>query len=291
MTIQEFQELTGQGIVLLDGATGSNLRSAGMPVGICTELWALEHPDVILRLQRGYAEAGSQIIYAPTFSANRISLSMHGLEHRIHELNRELVKLTREAAADKALVAGDVTTTGRILEPQGDITYQELLDVYKEQITILADAGVDLLVAETMLTIEETLVVLDAAQSVCGLPVMCSLTMQADGSLLYGGSAAEMVESLQEMGAAAVGLNCSTGPDQLEAVVASMKAVAKVPLIAKPNAGMPVIDAAGNAHYSMGPQDFAAGMQRLVSQGARIIGGCCGTTPAYIRLLAEVIRK
>ena len=287
MTKQEFKELTQQGVVLLDGATGSNFRKAGMPVGVCGELWALEHPEVVLKLQRAYAEAGSRIVYAPTFSANRIGLSMHGLQERLVELNTKLLALTREAVGDHVYVAGDVTTTGKMLEPRGEITYQELYDVYKEQIRVLSDGGADLIVAETMLDVEETLVVLDAAQSVCDLPVMCSLTLEADGSAVYGGSAVEMVESLQEMGADAVGLNCSVGPDQLEAVVASMKRVAKVPVLAKPNAGMPEIDEKGEAHYSMSPEHFASSVKRLVECGAQLVGGCCGTDPEYIRLLAK----
>ena len=291
MTKQEFENLTGQGTVLLDGATGSNLRKAGMPVGVCAEQWVLEHPEVIRKLQQDYIEAGSQIIYAPTFSANRISLSRHGLEDRLEEMNRKLVAISREASGGRAYVAGDVTTTGKMLEPRGEISYQELFDVYREQIAVLADAGVDLIVAETMLDVEETMVVLDAAASVCELPVMCSLTLEADGSALYGGSAVEMVEALQEMGAAAVGLNCSVGPDQLEAVVSSMKKVAKVPVIAKPNAGMPEIDEKGVAHYNMSPERFADSMKRLIENGAGIVGGCCGTDPEYIRMLASVIRE
>lgn len=289
MKIQEFQALTNQGIVLLDGATGANLRKAGMPVGICTELWTLEHPEVIQSLQRAYVEAGSNIIYAPTFSANRIGLSMHGLQDRLEEINTGLVALSREAAAGKAYVAGDVTTTGKILEPRGDMSYQELYDIYIEQITVLADAGVDLIVAETMLAMDETIVALQAAQAVCDLPVICTLTLEADGNLLYGGSAVEAVETLQEMGAAAVGLNCSVGPDQLEAVVSSMKAMAKIPVIAKPNAGMPIMDDQGMAHYNMTPEAFGRAMKRLVECGAQIVGGCCGTDPEYIRQLAKAL--
>ena len=270
MTKQEFESLAAQGVILLDGATGSNLRKAGMPVGICTELWALEHPEVIQKLQRAYVEAGSQIIYAPTFSANRFSLSRHGLQDRLIELNTKLIALSKEAAGSKAYVAGDMTTTGKMLEPRGEISYQELYDVYKEQLKVLQDAGADLIVAETMLAVDETIVLLDAASAVCDLPIMCSLTLEADGSALYGGSAVEMVETLQEFGASAVGLNCSVGPDQLEAVIGSMKAVAKVPVIAKPNAGMPSIDEKGVAHYSMGPEHFAASMKKLVEKGAGV---------------------
>lgn len=291
MKRSEFDALAREKILILDGATGSCLRNAGMPVGVCTELWALEHPDAVLSLQRSYVTAGSNIIYAPTFSANRISLSMHGLEGRLAELNRGLVALSKQAADGRALVAGDLTTTGKTLEPRGDLSYAELFDVYAEQITVLADAGADLLVAETMLTIDETAVAVEAAASVCDLPVMCSLTLEADGRLLFGGSAAEAVETLQEVGAAAVGLNCSVGPDQLESVVSSMKAVAKVPLIVKPNAGMPTMDEHGVAHYSMKPSEFAASMQKLIWRGARIIGGCCGTSPDYIAALSKAIRS
>jgi len=279
VTKEEFQKLAEGGVVLLDGATGSNFRKAGMPVGVCGELWALEHPDTVLALQRAYVEAGSQIIYAPTFSANRLSLAHFGLEGRVVELNRKLIALSKEAAAGRALVAGDMTTTGQPL------AYQTLFDAYQEQAGVLAEAGADLLVAETLLGIDEALAVLDAAASVCSLPVVCTLTLQADGTAYYGGNGVEAVAALQEMGAAAVGVNCSVGPDQLEAVVASMAAVAQVPVVAKPNAGMPTISDSGEAIYHMPPNIFAQHMGRLVAAGARMIGGCCGTTPEYIRML------
>lgn len=291
MTKKEFQDLVNQGIVLLDGAAGSNFRKAGMPVGVCTELWALEHPEIVSDLQNAYIEAGSQIIYAPTFSANRISLEMHHLTDRLEEFNTELVKRAKETAAGRAFVAGDMTTTGRMLEPAGDISYEELLEVYKEQASILVQTGVDLIVAETMLSVEETTVLLDAVQSVCDLPVLCSLTLEADGRALYGGNAVEAVETLQAMGASAVGLNCSVGPDQLEAVVSSMKKAAEVPILAKPNAGMPVMDHLGFAHYNMTPEQFAKSMKKLIDAGAQVVGGCCGTTPEYIHALAAVLGR
>lgn len=290
MTREEFLQLAARGPVILDGATGSNLRKAGMPVGVCAEKWTLEHPEAILALQKAYVEAGSNIIYAPTFTANRINLSGYGLEGQLKEINTELVTLSKQAADGRAFVAGDITTTGKILEPKGDMSYQALFDVYAEQISALAEAGVDLIVAETMLTLEETTVALEAAQAVCHLPVMCSLTLEADGNLLYGGTVTEAFEALQELGAAAVGLNCSVGPNQLESVVSAMKAVAKVPVIAKPNAGMPTMDEHGVAHYDMPPAAFAASMKKLIWRGARIIGGCCGTDPEYIRALCEAVR-
>ena len=291
MTIEQFNEMAARGVILLDGATGSNLRAAGMPVGVSTEAWVYDHPEVILELQRAYVDAGSDIIYAPTFMANRIGLQMHGIENRLRELNTGLVKLSKQAADGRARVAGDITTTGKPLEPIGTLTYQMLYDLYREQAEALAEAGADLLVAETMMTIEECACAIEAARSVCDLPVMCSLTMEADGHLLFGGSAAEAVETLQAAGATAVGLNCSVGPDQLEAVVRGMKAVAEVPVIAKPNAGLPVMDDKGQAHYSMGPEAFAEAMLRLIDAGASVIGGCCGTTPAHIRALRDRLNR
>lgn len=291
MTRQEFDELTKKGVVLLDGATGSNLRKAGMPVGISSEQWVLENPKVLQELQSAYVEAGSQIVYAPTFAANRISLRNFNLQDRVVELNTKLVKISKDGVGSRALVAGDLTTTGQLLEPQGNLTYDALYQAYREQIKALVDAGVDLIGAETMLGVDETVVALDAAQSVCDIPMMCSLTLEADGTAMYGGNAVEAVMTLQEMGAAAVGLNCSVGPDQLESVVANMKAVAKVPIIAKPNAGMPVINEKGEAIYDMNADDFARHAKRLVEVGAGIVGGCCGTTPEYIRKLAEVLGR
>ncbi|MCI5511338.1 MAG: homocysteine S-methyltransferase family protein [Eubacterium sp.] len=290
MTKQEFQALTNKGVVLLDGATGSNLRKAGMPVGISSEQWVLENPQVLQNLQRAYVDAGSQIVYAPTFAANRISMRNFNLQDRIVELNTRLVKISKDAVGNRALVAGDLTTTGQLMEPRGPLTYEELYQAYQEQIRALTDAGADLLVAETMLSVDETVVALDAAQSVCDLPMMCSLTLEADGSAMYGGNAVEAVMTLQEMGAAAVGLNCSVGPDQLESVVTNMKKVAQVPIIAKPNAGMPVIDEKGEAHYSMDAETFAAYTRKLVAAGAGLVGGCCGTTPEYIRQLKKILQ-
>ena len=281
--------MTQEGVVLLDGATGSNLMKAGLPRGVSAEQWVTEHPVVLQELQRAYVEAGSKIVYAPTFAANRISLANFGLESQVEQLNTRLVKISREAVEGRAFVAGDLTTTGQLMEPKGDMTYEKLYHAYQEQVRALADAGADLLVAETMLSVEETIVALDAAHSVCQLPVMCTLSLEADGTAMYGGSAVEAVVTLQEMGAAAVGLNCSVGPDQLESVVRNMKEAATVPVIAKPNAGMPSINEKGEAVYSMNEDDFARYTKILVEAGAGIVGGCCGTTPDYIRKLAQIL--
>ncbi len=283
MTREEFRELTSKEIVILDGATGSNLMKAGMPRGICTEQWICENPAPLINLQKAYQQAGSQIVYAPTFSANKISLVNHGLENQVHSLNKQLVQISRSAVGTDCMVAGDLTTTGK-----QDAEYELLLDAYKEQITAQLEAGVDLLVAETMLGITEPMAVLDAARELCNLPVMCTLTVESDGSLFFGGNIYDSVESLEEMGADAVGINCSTGPDQLLSVVENIRKRIEIPLIVKPNAGNPVIDETGNPVYSMGAEEFVCHIKRLIDVGANLVGGCCGTTPDYIAQLAKL---
>ena len=288
MTKQEFQKLT-ENLLFLDGATGSNLMAQGMPRGICTERWVIEHRDVIQKLQKAYIEAGSRIIYAPTFGGNRLSLKQHGLENKIQEINSTLVSYSREIAGNKAFVAGDITTSGQFVTADGEYTYEDAFEMYKEQITILKNAGVDLIAAETMINIEETLAAVDAANSVCDLPVMCTVTVEADGSIFSGGNAVEAAVAFESAGAAAVGINCSVGPDQLVSVIRNIREAVSIPVIAKPNAGMPVIDDQGNAVYSMNPADFAKHMQVLVENGAGIIGCCCGTTPDFIREMKKLL--
>ena len=285
MTTQEFNALLLHGPLILDGATGSNLMKAGMPKGVCTEQWILEHKDILIELQRAYAKAGSHILYAPTFAANRISLAEHGLADEMERMIHELVHLSKTAAPG-CYIAGDLTTTGKT-----DLPYDELFAVYQEQITYLKEADVDLLIAETMLTLDETMAVVDAAHAVCELPVMCTLAIEADGSLYFGGDIFEAAITLQEIGADAVGINCSVGPDQLESIISTLQSELTIPVIAKPNAGMPTIDEAGNANYNMSKEDFANAMKRLVDLGAGIVGGCCGTTPEYIAAFANLLHK
>ena len=269
MTKEEFRKLT-ENILILDGATGSNLMASGMPRGICTETWVIDHKDIIQDLQRAYIQAGSQVIYAPTFGGNSINLEKHGLRDKIEEINRTLVGYSKELAGSGIYVAGDITTSGSFITADGDYTYTEAYNMYQEQIRILADAGIDLIAAETMINIEETLAAVDAAASVCDLPIMCTMTVEADGSIFSGGNAVE--------------------PDQLVSVVRNIKENVSIPVIAKPNAGMPVINEKGNAVYSMNAEEFAHHMKVLIENGASVVGGCCGTTPSFIKALHDTIR-
>lgn len=291
MNKEEFIRLTQEKPLLLDGAMGSNLLLAGMPRGVCSEQWILEHPEVVEKLQRDYMEAGSQVVYAPTFMANRISMDNMGLADQVERFNREIPKISRRAVGDRILVAGDMTTCGKMLEPGGPISYNELFDAYAEQIRYLADAGVDFIIGETLLYEEEALVLLDAAASVTDMAVCCSFTVEGDGTMPFGGNVVDAVANLELMGAAAAGINCSMGPDQALAVVGNMSERLSIPVIAKLNAGMPDISDTGEVVYSMDADRFAYYMEKLLDAGASVVGGCCGTTPAYIAALKKVIDR
>lgn len=289
MTKQEFRRLLEKGPLVLDGATGSNLRLMGMPPGVCTEKWVNEHPEVIGKLQKAYVEAGSMVVYAPTFMANRISLKSAGLEEEIRKLNIENVKISKEAVGDKAYVAGNLSTTSQPLEPIGTMTYEMLLENYKEQIQYLVEAGVDYLAAETLLSLEEAMVICDAAAEVCDLPLTLSFTCEGDGRMYFGGNVVDAAMVLQEMGVDAVGVNCSVGPNQLTAIVKNLKENLSIPVLVKPNAGIPQIDAQGQAHYNMDEDEFARCMLELKQAGASVMGGCCGTTPQYIEKMCHTL--
>ncbi len=287
MKRSEFKQLTDERLIFLDGATGSNLIKRGMPAGVCPEKWILDHEDIFVGLQREYVEAGSNIIYAPTFTANRIKLKEYGLQDDIVAINRGLVALSKKAAGDKALVAADITMTGEQLSPMGKMEFEELIDIYKEQIRITCDAGVDLIVVETMMSLQETRAALIAAGEVCDLPVMATLTFEADGKTLYGTDAVTAAVTLEKLGACAIGANCSTGPDQMVDVIRDIAAVVSIPVIAKPNAGLPSLNEQGETVYDMEEPEFAEGIRELVKAGASVIGGCCGTSPSYIKALSE----
>jgi len=242
---------------------------------------------VLLALQKEFAEAGSHVIYAPTFSANAVKLREYGLEDRIGQMNQELVAISKEAAGGKCLVAGDLTMTGEQLAPMGTMDFEELVNIYKEQIGYLVNAGADLLVVETMMSLQESRAALIAAKECCDLPVMVTMTFESDGQTLYGTDAKTAAVVLESLGASAIGANCSTGPDKMAEIITAMAEVSSVPIIAKPNAGLPFLDKNGNTSYDMDSDTFADGMVKLVEAGASILGGCCGTSPEYIGKLKE----
>ncbi len=288
-----FRDYIRQGFVFLDGATGSNLQEHGMQAGDCPETWILEHPDVFVELQKGYIQAGSDVLYAPTFTCNRIKLAEYGLEDRLEEMTAKLVGLSRRAVEEsgttrQVYIAGDMTMTGEQLYPMGTLSFEELVDVYKEQVRALVAAGVDLFVVETMMSLQECRGAVLAIKETCGdeLPVMVTLTFQEDGRTLYGTSPETAAIVLESMGVDAVGVNCSAGPDKMVDLIQRMERMVGIPLVVKPNAGLPkLVD--GRTAYDMGAEEFSETMLPLVKKGATILGGCCGTTPEHIKRLRE----
>ena len=291
MTREKFIDFTKDHIIYLDGATGSNLVKAGMPSGVFPEQWILEHREVMLQLQKEYVQAGTNILYAPTFTANRVKLAEYHLEKNMSSMIHDLVAISKEAAASTpghpVYVAGDITMTGEQLRPMGKMELEDLIAIYKEQILCLVDAGADLLVVETMMSLAETRAALIAAKEVCDLPVIATLTFEADGRTLFGTDAKTAAVVLESLGASAIGANCSTGPAQMEGIISDMVSVTMIPIIAKPNAGLPFLDENGTTCYNMEAEEFTEEMQVLVNVGATILGGCCGTTPEFIRQLHD----
>lgn len=288
-----FKDYMKQGFVILDGGTGSNLQEHGMQAGDCPEMWILEHPDVFVELQKGYIEAGSSVLYAPTFTCNRIKLAEYGLADRQEELTERLVGLSRQAIREsgtkrRIYIAGDMTMTGQQLEPIGSLPFEELIDVYKEQAGALMKSGVDLFAVETMMSLQECRGAVIAIKETCGeqMPILVTLTFQEDMRTLYGTNPETAAIVLEAMGVDAVGVNCSTGPDRMIEIVEKMRSVSGVPIVVKPNAGLPKLQD-GRTAYDMEPEMFADAMQLLAERGATVLGGCCGTTPEHIQCLCE----
>ena len=284
LTKEQFHQKIAEGIHILDGATGSNLRKLGMPNAACTEEWVLAHPEALLSLQRRYAEAGSQILYAPTFQAQPIALERVCLHRQTEAINAQLVALSR-AAAPGCLIAGDLTTLAAFCDSWDSANFDLLVENYRRQIRGLIDGGADLLVAETLMYPLEAEAILTAAELENAGAAMYSFTMTAGGSLFSGPDAGPVLRELEESGAAAVGFNCVAADMMTPYLVTALRRFVRGPLICKPNAGNPVIREGGIAEYDLSPAGFAEIMAQCVRNGATLIGGCCGTDPDFISLL------
>ncbi len=284
LTREEFQEKVADGLHILDGATASNLMKAGMPRGCCMEEWILVHPDILVALQRRYAEAGAQIIYAPTFQAQPIALARVCLDKQTETVNAHLAALSR-AAAPGCLIAGNLTTLAAYTDSYAPENFELLVENYRRQIRGLMDGGVDLLVGETLLYPQEAEAILTAAELEGAGAAMYCFTMQPDGALFSGMDAAPVLRELEKAGAAAVGFNCVAADSILPGLVSRLRRQIRGPLLCKPNAGIPVIGEDQLPHYSMGPAEFGRIMADCAAMGASLLGGCCGTTPEHISAL------
>ena len=288
LTKESFSELLAQGPCLLDGATGSYLRAKGMPRNCATEEWVLRNPEVLVELQRSYAKAGSKIIYAPTFQAQPIALQKIGLENHTEAINAQLIALSRSAAPD-CLSAGDIATLAAFCDSWDPDNFDLLVENYRRQIRGLIDGGADLLVGETLLYPQEAEAILTAAALEGAGATMITYSMQSGGFLYSGHDAGPLMGQLEDWGAAAVGFNCVAADEMIPHLVSRLRRFTRLPLICKPNAGNPIINEKGQAEYRLEPEPFARIVKACYENGASLLGGCCGTTPAHMAALKKAL--
>ncbi len=275
--------------LILDGATGTELQKRGFTGDISAEQWVLEHPESITAVQKGYVAAGSKVLYSPTFGANRKKLEEHGLFNKADEYNRKLAALSQAAADGKAYVAGDISPTGMMLAPLGEVSFEDLVDIYTEQAAALEAAGVDLFVIETMMTLSDARAAVLAVRSISDKPIFVTFTCDESGHSLSGTDVTAALAVLQGMGISAFGLNCSAGPEDMLTQLKRLQPFARVPLIAKPNAGLPeIVD--GKVVYNCTPDEFVQWIPDMLEAGVAVFGGCCGTTAAHIDALQHALK-
>ncbi len=274
--------------LILDGATGTELQKRGYMGNVSAEQWVLDNPKSIIEIQKGYVEAGSNVVYSPSFGANRRKLEEHGIFNRTEEYNRRLAELSQKAVGGKAWVAGDISPTGMFLSPLGEASFEELVDIYTEQAAGLESAGVDLFVIETMMTLSDARAAVLAVRSVSDKPIFVTFTCDESGRSLSGTDVTAALTVLQGMGISAFGLNCSAGPEQMLIQLRRLREYARIPLIAKPNAGMPQI-INGKTVYNCSPDEFVAYADEILAAGVAVFGGCCGTTEKHIAALSKAL--
>lgn len=276
-------------LLIADGATGTMMMAAGLPAGTAPELWNAEQPDQVLALYHAYLDAGSQIILTNTFGGSRIKLGKTGLAERTYELNLAAARLARQAAGERAYVAGDIGPTGELMAPMGSLTYEQALEVFSEQATALAEGGVDAIWVETMSDLAEARAAVTAARQVTDLPVFCSLSFGRKARTMMGVTPRQAALELWPLGLSAIGANCGEGLDMIPEVLTQMRqALPGAILIAKPNAGLPRL-VEGKTVYDLEPAQFAKQMSGFVGLGAQIVGSCCGSSPSYISALAKQV--
>lgn len=290
MNLLQFKNYLENKLLILDGATGTELQKKGLPLGIAPEAWVLDNPEALIDLQQEYIKSGSDAVYSFTFGANRLKLSQYGLQNSVADINRKLVEISRKAVGREQFVAGNISSLGVFIRPFGELDFEEAVTIYKEQVQGLVAGGIDFFVIETISDIQEARAALLAVKESCQLPVCVSMTFDADGRTLTGTDPVTALITLQALGADAIGCNCSVGPQAMVEFIRQMRPYSKVPLLAKPNAGLPkLID--NRTVFDMNPSEFAEWGQVLVEAGASLIGGCCGTTPDFIAQLSLEVKN
>ncbi|NLC55643.1 MAG: bifunctional homocysteine S-methyltransferase/methylenetetrahydrofolate reductase [Armatimonadetes bacterium] len=285
----DLDQLLAAGVVVLDGAMGTLLQQHGIPHGHPYDFANLTHPAIVQGIHAEYVAAGAHIIETNTYGANRFKLSAHGLGERVAEINAAGARLARQAAEGRALVAGSVGPIGRHLAPVGKVSPSEAAAAFAEQVQALLEGGVDLFVLETFTDLEELRLAVDAVRAACALPILAHKTFIEDGETLAEGLPRRVVAQVADWGLTAFGANCTVGPQRMLTIVQGMAEATTLPLSALPTAGLPqIID--GHVRYDATPEYFAHYGRQMVEAGARLVGGCCGTTPAHIKALAQAVR-
>ncbi len=274
-------------ILILDGAMGTELQKRGLPAGVCPEAWCRANPEAVAQIHASYREAGADLVYSATFGANRIKMGRYGLTN-VRETNRELAAIAKRAVGAKGLVAGDIGPTGHFVAPFGDLPFEEAVTLFREQAEGLLEGGADCFVIETMMDIQEARAALIAVRELSDRFTIVTMTYEKHGRTLNGTDPVAALVTLQGLGADAVGCNCSLGPDAMLGMIATMKPHARVPLVAKPNAGLPRL-VGEETVFDLDAAAFAAFGGRFAAAGVNLLGGCCGTTPAHIGALRAAL--
>ena len=289
MRIPILQRLVSGEVLIADGATGTMLLEAGLPTGTPGEAWILERPEEIMKLHRAYVEAGSQIILTTTFGGTRARLKAAGLEVQVAEINRRAAELARQVAGDNLYVAGDVGPTGEMMVPLGPLTYEAAVELFAEQARALAVGGADVIYVETMSDLNEARAAVEGARQGCDLPVFCTFSFDTHGRTSMGVSPPQAAQAMAALDVPAIGANCGHAPDELLDILPQMREAAPdAYLIAKPNAGIPRM-VKRQVVYDATPERMADLAVRYVELGARIVGSCCGSSPAHIAAIREAV--
>lgn len=293
MSSNRFTERLKSGEVLvLDGATGTNLQRRGLPVGMPSDIWVLDNPEAVMQLHRDFLEAGSDILLTDTFGSSRLHLGHAGLADRFEQSNRKAVALCRQAAAGTSvLVGGSMGPLGEMLEPYGTLAEDAAVQAYAEQARVLTEEGVDLLVIETQFDLNEAKAAVRGAKTASDLPIVCSFSYDRGTRTMMGVKPAQVGKDLTEAGVAALGINCGRSlEDNLNALTELCQATS-LPVWFKPNAGMPHTDEQGKLQYDVTPEMMGGLVPVWIATGARLVGGCCGTSPEHLNAIARAVRK
>ncbi len=282
-------------VLICDGGMGTQLQQRGLVPGTCPELWCIEQPDQVKAIHQAYREAGSDIVETNTFGGSNYKLKHYGLEARAFEINRAGAAIAREVAGDTQYVLASMGPTGAFMEPYGEETDEQFYEAFKEQALAFQEGGADAAIAETMMAIEECCVAIKAIRENTRLTAVASFTFdpQPDGSYasMMGVRPAEFAQAAIAAGAQVIGANCGLGPAHMLEIIKELRTAApmSVPILAMPNAGMPVVEN-GETHFKETPEEMAGAAKLLIAHGAQILGGCCGTTPAHIRAIAQAVK-